>query len=247
MCDNRRLGLSNSGITQFLETNGVKETRRWFDKGYSEVQRYDEVYAEWLEIPTSIKTTTIKPSGSVSLLAGVAPGCHYSMFEYYIRRMRIGEDSPILPFLYVAGYNIVDDIYSMYTKVVEFPIYSGESKVESDLSIWEQLELASLLQETWSDNGVSITVKFDRFNTSKEEIAKSLEYYQYKLKAVSFLPNIDEGQYELMPYEGITKETYIEMIANINPIDLSTMTQNSHEIDELYCSTDSCEVKSFTN
>ena len=43
-------------------------------EGYKTVQHYDEIYSNWLCIPKSIKTTSIKPSGSISLLAGATPG-----------------------------------------------------------------------------------------------------------------------------------------------------------------------------
>lgn len=59
-----------SGIAQFIAKNGLHDLREWCETGYDTIQRYDKRYSDWLAIPRSIKTTCIKPSGTVSLLAG---------------------------------------------------------------------------------------------------------------------------------------------------------------------------------
>lgn len=46
-----------------------------------------------LNIPESIKITSIKPSGTVSLLAGATPGVHFPLSANYIRRVRLGKTS----------------------------------------------------------------------------------------------------------------------------------------------------------
>ena len=58
-----------SGIVQFIGSRGLGELRAWCDDGYAFVQALDVRISEWLTIPRSVKTTCIKPSGTVSLLA----------------------------------------------------------------------------------------------------------------------------------------------------------------------------------
>jgi ribonucleoside-triphosphate reductase len=70
MLRNRRIGCSMSGIAQFLAGRGIDELRSWCDKGYAAIGDYDKRFSDWFAIPGSIKSTCIKPSGTVSLVAG---------------------------------------------------------------------------------------------------------------------------------------------------------------------------------
>jgi ribonucleoside-triphosphate reductase len=63
MLRNRRIGLSQSGIAQFIDKKGIHEYKKWCEKGYETVQYYDKVYADWFKIPRSVKTTSVKFSG----------------------------------------------------------------------------------------------------------------------------------------------------------------------------------------
>lgn len=242
MLSNRRIGLGLTGIAQFVEREGITKTREFLQKGYNEVSRYDDSYSDWFGINHSIRTTTVKPSGSISLLSGSTPGMHYAISPYYIRRIRLNEDSPILNVLIKAGYTIEDDAYADFTKVVSIPVNSGVSRHESELSIWEQLELAALLQECWSDNSVSVTVKFDKLFLPKQDMNQALRFYQHRLKAVSFLPNINEGEYAQPPYQPITEFEYNLMLNQLKPLDFENMT-DSHDTDDMYCNNDVCEIK----
>jgi hypothetical protein len=60
---NRRIGCSMSGVAQFIAKNGIHQLKEWCQKGYDEIQSWDQVYSDWLAIPRSIKTTSCKPSG----------------------------------------------------------------------------------------------------------------------------------------------------------------------------------------
>lgn len=75
---NRRIGCSMSGLAQFIEGRGLDELKRWCERGYEAIQQYDVSTSDWLAIPRSIKTTSIKPSGTVSLLAGGKPCSLYN-------------------------------------------------------------------------------------------------------------------------------------------------------------------------
>ena len=107
-----------------------------------------------------------------------------------------------------------------------------------DVSMWEQVALATYLQEYWADNQVSCTVTF------KPEEAKDIEhvlnYNQYKIKGISFLPKTEQGAYAQMPYESITKEVFEELNKNVKPIDFTNISQDA--IIEKYCDGDSCTI-----
>ena len=127
MLRNRRIGCSISGIAQFVAKNGIESLRQWCDEGYDAIQGYDKLYSDWLAIPRSIKTTSIKPSGTVSLLAGATPGMHYPESRFYIRRVRMSKHSELLPALEAAGYHVEPDVVDAKASVVvEFPVDVGE-------------------------------------------------------------------------------------------------------------------------
>lgn len=234
---NRRIGLSQTGIAQFLEKHSIETYRLWCDEGYKIVQKYDEIYSNWLCIPKSIKTTSIKPSGTISLLAGATPGMHYSESEFYIRRIRIGVGSHLLEACKEAGYYMELDKFDSSSMVVEIPV-TVKSRSLDTVSIWEQVQLAVFIQKWWADNQVSCTVTFKP--EEAKEIPAILKYHQYDLKAISFLPKVEQGAYEQMPYEAITEERYNSLIKNIKPLQIDKLTQDSKP--ELYCDSDKCVI-----
>ena len=216
MLRNRRIGTSMSGIAQFISSRGIDKLREWCEQGYEHVQKTDKDLSGFFGIPESIKTTCIKPSGTVSLLAGATAGMHYPESRFYLRRVRLSSTSDLIPKLEAAGYDIeacVGD--EVNTKVVSIPIDAGEGlKTAKELSMWEQLSLASFLQKYWADNQVSCTVTFDP-KIEGPQIKDALNYYQYSLKGISFLPRLEHGAYSQMPYEAITEDQFISANARI--------------------------------
>ena len=247
MLRNRRIGCSMSGIAQFVANKGVGTLKEWMDAGYHHIQGLDEQYSDWMAIPRSIKTTSIKPSGTVSLLAGSTPGIHFPESRYYIRRMRLGINSNLLPALEKAGYNIEPAFGSETTTlVVSIPVDIGEGvRTVSNVSMWEQLSLAALAQKWWADNQVSCTVTFDP-ETEGSQIANALDIYQYQLKGISFLPKLDMGAYPQMPYEEIDVETYNTMTNSIGKLSFGRI-KGEEVVIERFCDNDVCDLDFNTN
>lgn len=241
---NRRIGASMTGIAGFVEDHGLSIFREWADTGYDEIQHYDKVYSEWLGIRESIKTTTVKPSGSVSLLSGSTPGVHWPAGGgYYLRAIRFSISDPMLTLLQFAGYRIEDDLYSDNTKVVYFPMKSDVKRSEKDVSIYEKVHLAAEAQRYWSDNAVSVTVTFDPV-TERGDVARVLRMYEGQLKTVSFLP-ISNDTYEQMPYTSITEGEYNEYKRDIMKIDWSAIydgVDNLEAVGSTYCDGSSCTI-----
>jgi adenosylcobalamin-dependent ribonucleoside-triphosphate reductase len=238
MLKNRRIGLSQTGVVQAFNKFGRRELYKWCDNAYEHVKELDEEYSNWLCIPRSVRMTSIKPSGTVSLLNGSTPGIHFPEDEYYIRRIRFAKDSQLIAPLREAGYRIEDDKYSPNTLCVEFPVKEPHfHKGKRDVSMWEQLEIAAQYQHYWADNSVSITVTFKP--EEAHQIKDALEMYETRLKAVSFL-RYEETGYEQAPYEPITKEQYEDMIKNVTPI--QRIETNEGGVGTKFCSNDTCEV-----
>jgi adenosylcobalamin-dependent ribonucleoside-triphosphate reductase len=242
---NRRIGTSMSGIANFADKNGLPQLRDWMDSGYETVKRYDNVYSEWFGIRESIKMTTVKPSGTVSILAGESPGVHWTPGgEYFLRSIRFANDDPMLPLFKMANYRVEPASESPdTTSVVFFPIKSNARRSEKDVTIFEKMSIAAVAQRYWSDNSVSVTISFDS-DTEKDYISTVLHMYDGQLKTVSFLPQ-GNFTYPQMPYTQMSKDEYEAETVNLFPIDFAGVYAGmaSDAIGENYCSTDSCEIK----
>jgi ribonucleoside-triphosphate reductase len=236
---NRRIGCSVTGIAQFLSKKSLHDLNGWLKVGYSTVKYWDNIYSEWFCIPKSIKMTSVKPSGTVSLLAGATPGMHFPESRFYIRRMRLANNSPLVKPLQDAGYLVEPCVGSETTTVVvEIPIDVGEGiRTVNDVSMWEQLSLAANMQRWWADNQVSCTITFNP-ETEGKHIASALDYFQYQLKGISFLPKCDYGAYPQMPYEEITETVYNRRRRLLKPLTINSLAEESSG--EKFCDGDSC-------
>ncbi len=239
MFRNRRIGLSQSGIIEQINKVGFREHIKWCETGYQVIQNWDEIYSDWLCTPRSRKVTTVKPSGTVSLLCGVTPGIHFPHAEYYIRRVRLNKNSELVNIVKEAGYPLDRDFYEKdHTMVVSFPVHEPHfDRSKDEISIWEQFELAAAFQAKWSDNQVSITITVRP--EDEKDLPRALSMYEKRLKAVSFLPLRGDQVYEQAPYEKITKEQYEKLVANIKKFRYDV---TEDRVLERFCDGDNCEI-----
>ena len=239
MLRNRRIGLSQSGIVQAFSKFGRRVVLQDFcDTGYNEIRRWDNIYAEWLCIQPSIKVTSVKPSGTVSLVAGVTPGIHAPEASSYWRRVRIAKTSVLAKILSDAGYHIEPMIGDEErTVVVKFAVSDERVKPVSDVSIWEQMQNVIDYQRYWADNQVSCTIKFKPEEAN--QIHRVLECYEDQLKGVSFLPLSEHG-YAQAPYEACTAEEVAAYNASVSIADYSSYIDDA--VGSKYCDGDKCEI-----
>jgi ribonucleoside-triphosphate reductase (thioredoxin) len=238
MLRNRRIGLSQSGIVESFERHGRRTHFQWCDEGYEYIARLDRIYAQWLCSPESIKRTSVKPSGTVSLLPGVTPGIHYAHSEFYLRAIRLDKTSPLVDPLRKAGYHIEESVYGDNTWVVFFPVKTVNfERSKNDVSVWEQVENVAQMQHYWADNQVSATITFKE--DEARDIPRILELYESRLKSVSFLPLTDH-QYAQAPYQEISEEMYLHALSRVSKVDFSGM--NTDEAQDLFCDGDKCEI-----
>jgi adenosylcobalamin-dependent ribonucleoside-triphosphate reductase len=238
MLRNRRIGLSQSGIVESFEKFGKREHFRWCDEGYNYITQLDKIYSSWLCVPKSIKKTSVKPSGTVSLMPGVTPGIHYAHSEYYFRTIRIDKTSALIKPLRESGYRIEESVYGDNTWVVYFPVHEENfSRSKTEVSLWEQMENVAQMCYYWADNQVSATVTF------KPDEAKDLPYvlelYESRIKSISFLPLKDHA-YPQAPYQETTQEAYTQALAKLKPLNFESI--NTDEAQDLFCDGDKCEI-----
>ena len=253
---NRRIGQSMSGIAQFLESRGESELIRWSDTTYREICNHDQTLSSSWGIPESIKKTSVKPSGSVSLLAGATPGCHYPTMTCYIRRVRYATSHPDVPAIKTAGYkvepaivgyrdyeNMADPIFDDGTVVAEFPVSFDDLPTEDDVTLRRKMEIAAMLQKWWADNQVSCTATFKP--EEGHELPSLLSEFDTQLKGMSFLPAGNVGKYAQMPYEAISRERYAELSKDLKLIKWAR--GDGHAEDDRGCDGGACAVENFGN
>jgi ribonucleoside-triphosphate reductase (thioredoxin) len=232
---NRRIGCSQSGIIDSFAKHGKRTHLQWCDAGYEYLRKRDKTYADWLCVPLSRKITSVKPSGTVSLLPGVSPGIHYPHAQFYYRTIRISKTSPLIAALAKAGYRLEDDVADQSSIVAYFPIKEAYfDRAKHQVSMWEQLENAAALQAHWADNQVSITVTFRPHEAG--DIKHALELYESRLKSVSFLPLLDHG-YAQAPYQAITESEYLEASKYLKRV---SFKKAEHENTDAFCDGDAC-------
>lgn len=247
MAKNRRIGVSVSGIAQWASSEvpegwgQMNYTRmtKYLREGYKIVREENKRLAESAGVPASIRVTTVKPSGSISLLVGVTPGVHYPVSEYAIRRMRIGADSPLVQPLKDANIPHEKDQYSDNTLVFEFAIHHGSVRPCEQVSPWEQFSLVAMMQRCWADNCVSATVYFDR-EKDGDDIEKLLAMYIPTLKSVSMLPH-NKGVYAQAPYENIDREEYERRLNEYTLPDFHKV-ENNVPVGSKFCTGENCEL-----
>ncbi len=237
MLRNRRIGLSQSGIVDSFTRHGRREHFRWCDEGYKYIGDLDRMYSQWLCVPESIKKTSVKPSGTVSLLPGVTPGIHYPHSQFYWRTMRLDKTSPLIEPLRKAGYRLEESVYGDNTLIAYFPVkekFFHRSK--TDVSVWEQVENVAQMQYYWADNQVSATITFNP--EEAKDIPYILEMYETRLKSISFLP-LKEHNYPQAPYQEISEDIYQFAVRKLEPVNFQHV--NTDEAQDLYCDGDKCE------
>ena len=244
---NRRIGISISGIAQWASgevpsgwgnMNYTRMTKIMRDS-YKIVLSENKKLADEAGIPASIRVTTIKPSGSISLLAGVTPGIHYPVSRYAIRRMRIGMDSPLVKPLIEANIPHEKDTYSDNTLVFEFAIDHGNVRPCEEVSPWEQFSLMAMVQRCYSDNCVSATIYFDK-EKDGPDVEKMLAMFIPVLKSVSMLPHSGHG-YAQAPYEPIDKEKYEQLLSKYTLPKFENVAGNV-PVGSKFCTGDKCEM-----
>jgi ribonucleoside-triphosphate reductase len=237
---NMRMGIGLTGILQSSE-----EQRSWLSEGYQYLREFDVAYSAENELPVSIKLTTVKPSGTLSLLPGVTPGIHPGYAQHMIRRIRIAADHSLVQTCRDYGYPVeyareFDGSENYGTVVVSFPFAYPEGTVlAKDMTALAQIEEVRKMQEEWSDNSVSCTIYY-----RKEELPEIREYlakyYRNNHKSLSFLLHSDHG-FAQAPYEEISKDEYEKLVASTRII--TSITGELDLGEDADCESGACPVR----
>lgn len=237
---NMRMGVGLTGILQ-----ATKEQNSWMNAGYEYLRAFDNDYSLSNGMNPSVKLTTVKPSGTLSLLPGVTPGIHPGYAHFMYRRIRIASSHSLVETCKLHGYPIeyvknFDGSEDYNTVVVTFPFsYPKGTKVAADMTAISQLREVYRLQKDWSDNSVSCTVYY-----RKEELPEIREYlaknYKENHKSLSFLLHSDHG-FAQAPYEEITEEEFNALVSTTRQITSISEALDFSADDE--CASGACPVR----
>lgn len=238
---NMRIGLGVTGVCQSLEK------LEWLDECYKELRKFDKEWSKENGYPSSIKLTTIKPSGTLSILAGSTPGVHPGYSRYHIRRVRMSSGDKLVEACRQLGYDVefsrnFDGTEDHGTVVVSFPCEFSESTVlAKSMKAVDQLQLVKKLQKVWADNAISVTVYY-RMEELEDIKAWLKDNYENSIKSVSFLLHSDHG-FAQAPYEEIDEKRYNDLKKKVKPLSTLQTAITYGEIETMECSTGACPIR----
>ncbi len=254
----RLLGTSLTGWQDAVQAwDGDEETKRQLLGLLKQRARHSaDHYAKELRIVAPLLVSTVKPEGTLSLVAnGVSSGLHFSHAPYYIRRIRVNATDPLALAMKEMGFTVHAEVGTQgateeerlenaRTLVIDFPIESGAKVTKDDVTAQDQLDTYFDFQRYYAEHNSSntITVKADEWNGVADRIYEQWDEFT----AVSFLAH-DGGSYQLAPYEAISKETYEEMVAKQPTFDPSVLEQfetgEDFDIDASGCENGACPTR----
>lgn len=220
-------------------------------------------YATGLRIPLPLISTTVKPEGTLSQVAGgVSSGLHRSHSPYYKRRIRINSNDALVSVakelgweihaeVGTAGFNDEESLKKSWviaqaqTLVITFPVESGAKTTKDDISIDDQFDTYFMFQEYYTQHNSSntITVKPGEWERAEEIVWDKWDDFI----GVSFLSH-NGGTYVLAPYEACSKEEYEALKASMKPFDVELLHKYegaglSEDVADADCATGACPVR----
>ena len=243
---NRRTGVSITGFAEWFDSAAsYAQIWRVLDDTYEQVvEPINRWCAEEAGVPVSIRLTTVKPSGTVSQLAGVSPGMHHPMFRFGLRRIRMQKDSPLTQRFIDAGIPYEQDVRSEYDWVFEYPLeFNPGTRAQDEVGIWEQVAILKLLSLGWADNAVSntITVKDHELDSLEAVITSTIPF----VKSLSILRE-NKTEFPQMPYERIPRSDFRDRRRQIDYdllSDWSDIESDRTPDAPSFCTDEFCEIK----
>ena len=209
--------------------------------------------AEAINVNKAARVTTVKPSGTSSLVLGTSSGIHAWHNDYYIRRIRVGKNEAIYNYLAVNHPELVEDDFFKPTiqAVISVPQAAPEGSILRTENVIDMLERTKKFNVQWvrkghrkgaNTNNVSATVSIQEGEW--EQVGNWMWENRETFNGLSVLPYFG-GTYTQAPFEDITKEQFDEMAQHLHNIDLSQIVEFSDDtalMDQAACAGGACEI-----
>ena len=218
-----------------------------------EAKKTNEEIAKIIGVNKAARVTTVKPSGTSSLVLGTSSGIHAWHNDFYIRRMRLGKNEALYQYLAKNHPELVEDDFFKpdIQAVVSVPQKSPEGAIYRTESAKELLERTKKFNLEWVKQGhrkgantnnvsATISVKSDEWEQVGEWMWKNKDTFN----GLAVLP-YDNGSYTQAPFEDITEEKFLQMESHLNDIDLTKVIETSDETnlqDQAACAGGKCEI-----
>ena len=218
------------------------------------VKETNLIVAKQIKINASARCTTIKPSGTSSLVLGTSSGIHAWHNDHYIRRIRVGKNEAIYSYLAIYHPELLEDEYFRPhdTAVISVPQKAPAGSIFRNESAIELLERVKSFYSNWVKTGhrtgqnthnisATVSIKPDEWETVGEWMWDNKSFYN----GLSVLP-YNGGTYIQAPFEDCSEEKYEEMLKSLTGIDLSKVIElvdNTDLSGELACAGGACEIQ----
>lgn len=246
----RLLGVSITGWQDMVNATGLSiyEQKLLLRALRDSARKGADSIADELGLNRSLLVTTVKPEGTLSLLPTVSSGLHFSHAPYYIRRIRINSNDPLVKVCMSLGYPVHPEVGQTWenatTYVIEFPIKSPEGFTKYDVTAIEQLEIYKMFMEEYVDHNASITVSV------RPDEWEAVEEWMYKnwdsCIGVSFLA-LDDSYFQLLPYEAITRIEYERRLEEMKPFNPKLLKRfekgEEHDLEDSECIGGVCPIR----
>ncbi len=223
------------------------------EEAAKEAKKTNEEIANILGVKKAARVTTVKPSGTSSLVLGTSSGIHAWHNDFYVRRMRLGKNEALYQYLAQNHPELVEDDFFKpdIQAVVSVPQRAPKGAIYRTESPMDLLERTKKFNVEWvkaghrkgaNTNNVSatISVKQDEWDSVGEWMWKNKNTFN----GLSVLP-YDNGSYTQAPFEDITEEKFLEMESHLNNIDLKQIIEMTDETDlkdQAACAGGACEI-----
>ena len=208
--------------------------------------------AKLIGINAAARTTTVKPSGTSSLVLGTSSGIHAWHGNYYIRRMRVGKDEALYKYLLGAIPALVeDDVTNPRGAVISFPQAAPRGSILRSESPKELLERVRKFNLDWvrhghvsGDNTHNVSCTISLRDEEWDECIDWMWSNRNEYNGISVLPYFG-GTYAQTPFEEITEAEYYELEKHLKSIDLTLVTEGDDNTDlagEAACAGGMCEI-----
>jgi ribonucleoside-diphosphate reductase alpha chain len=209
--------------------------------------------AEIIGINKAARVTTVKPSGTSSLVLGTSSGIHAWHNDFYIRRIRVGKNEAIYSYLAANHPELVEDDFFKPTiqAVISVPQKAPAGSILRTENVIDMLERTKKFNVQWvkkghrkgaNTNNVSATVSIQE--NEWEQVGNWMWENKDTFNGLSVLPYFG-GTYTQAPFEDITEEQFNEMAKHLHNIDLSKIVEFSDEtalMDQAACAGGACEI-----
>ena len=222
-------------------------------KAAKAVKEENERVATLIGINKSARTTTVKPSGTSSLVLGTSSGIHAWHNDYYLRRIRVGKNESIYSYLAINHPELIEDEFFRPhdTAVISIPQKAPEGAIIRHESVFQMLERVKKVSQEWIKPGhrngqnshnvsATVSIKEDEWNLVGEWMWNNRDFYN----GLSVLP-YNGGTYTQAPFEDCTKEDFDKLVKTLTDVDLTKVIELQDNTDlrgEAACAGGACEI-----